>query len=59
MYYLSKYQTDIPVMLGVVEVLTKLVVDFPIVDSENMFTQHENLKNMDSTILIKTCCPYI
>jgi len=42
LYYLSKYQTDLPVMLGVVEVLTKLVVDFPVVDSENMHTQHDN-----------------
>jgi hypothetical protein len=31
-------------MLGVVEVLTKLVVDFPVVDSENRCTQHDNYK---------------
>jgi hypothetical protein len=30
-------------MLGVVEVLTKLVVDFPVVDSENRCT-HDNYK---------------
>ncbi len=42
-------------MLGVVEVLTKLVVDFPVVDSENRCTQHDNNKtNMHSSIPIKT-----
>lgn len=56
----SKYQTDLPEILGVVEVLTMLGVDFPAVDSEksihSMITKKSTL---DLTKLLKTGNTYI